>query len=328
MGYLRNRVITYVVIWFIALNLDFLIPRIAPGNAAEILANGGRLPQVQVHELLIRFGLQQPVFVQYVLFLKSIFLSFPPDFGFSYQYFPATVSDLFLSRLPSTALLIATGFVLGVAISYLAASVSSLRRGGKFEMGSLYASIALHGTPVYWIAMVLLWVFAVDIPLFPLYGQVGVGVGSGFGYVVSFLDHAILPIIAMTLATFGQWYLLLRGSTQQILQSDYIMAAKSRGLPDKTVARKYILRNSLLPVISLASLSLGNLISIAVLIESVFGYSGIGDLFVDGVVNRDYPVLEGSFFYVTTIVVVAALIGDIILQRMDPRLQTGVTVQY
>ena len=328
MGYLRNRVITYIVIWFIALNLDFLSPRIAPGNAAEILANGGRLPQVQVHELLIRFGLQQPVFVQYILFLKSIFLSFPPDFGFSYQYFPATVSNLFLSRLPSTALLIVSGFALGVAISYLAASFSSLRRGGKFEMGSLYTSIALHGTPVYWIAMVLLWVFAVDLPLFPLYGQVGVGVGSGLGYVASFLDHAILPIIAMTLATFGQWYLLLRGSTQQILQSDYIMAAKSRGLPDKTVARKYILRNSLLPVISLASLSLGNLISIAVLIESVFGYSGIGDLFVDGVVNRDYPVLEGSFFYVTTIVVIAALIGDIILQRMDPRLQTGVTVQY
>ncbi len=328
MGYLRSRLITYIIIWFVALNLDFLIPRIAPGNAAEILANGGRLPLVQVHELAVRFGLLQPVYVQYVLFLKSIFLSFPPDFGFSYQYYPATVSDLFLSRLPATALLIGTGLALGIAISYLAASVSSLRRGGKFEMGSLYTSIALHGTPVYWIAMVLLWVFAVDIPLFPLYGQVGVGVGSGSSYVLSFLYHAILPVCAMTLATFGQWYLLLRGSMQQILQSDYIMAAKSRGLPDKTVARKYILRNSLLPVISLVSLYLGNLISIAVLVESVFGYSGIGDLFVDGVVNRDYPVLEGSFFYVTTIVVVAAFIGDIILQRMDPRLQTGVTVQY
>ncbi|MFI5419672.1 MAG: hypothetical protein ACHQ1H_01760, partial [Nitrososphaerales archaeon] len=187
MGYLRSRLITYIIIWFVALNLDFLIPRIAPGNAAEILANGGRLPLVQVHELAVRFGLLQPVYVQYVLFLKSIFLSFPPDFGFSYQYYPATVSGLFLTRLPATALLIGTGLALGIAISYLAASVSSLRRGGKFEMGSLYTSIALHGTPVYWIAMVLLWVFAVDIPLFPLYGQVGVGVGSGSDYVLSFL---------------------------------------------------------------------------------------------------------------------------------------------
>jgi peptide/nickel transport system permease protein len=328
LGYLRGRIITYIIIWFIALNLDFLIPRLAPGNAAEILANGGRLPQAQVHDLLIRFGLDKPVYVQYVLFLKSIFLSFPPDFGFSYQYYPATVSSLFLSRLPSTALLIGCGLTFGIVISYLAASVSSLRRGGKFEMGSLYTSLALHGTPVYWIAMVLLWIFAVEIPLFPLYGQVGVGVSSGIGYALSFLHHAVLPIIAMTLATFGQWYLLLRGSTQQILQSDYIMAAKSRGLPDRIVARKYILRNSLLPVISLVSLYLGNLISIAVLIESVFGYSGIGDLFVDGVVNRDYPVLEGSFFYVIAIVVIAAVVGDIILQRMDPRLQSGVTVQY
>jgi peptide/nickel transport system permease protein len=328
LGYLRGRIITYIILWFIALNLDFLIPRLAPGTAAEILANGGRLPQAQVHDLLIRFGLDKPVYVQYILFLKSIFLSFPPNFGFSYQYFPASVSNIFLARLPATALLIACGLTFGIVLSYLAASRSSLRRGGKFEMGSLYTSIALYGTPVYWVAMVLLWIFAVDLPLFPLYGEVGVGVGSGLGYALSFLHHAILPIVTMTLATFGQWYLLLRGSTQQILQSDYILAAKSRGLPDKTIARKYILRNSLLPVVSLVSLYLGNLISIAVVIESVFGYSGIGDLFVDGVVNRDYPVLEGSFFYVTTIVVIAAVIGDIILQRMDPRLQSGVTVQY
>ena len=116
MGYLRGRMITYVIIWFVAINLDFLIPRIAPGNAAEILANGGRLPLVQVHDLQVRFGLLQPVYVQYFLFLKSIFLSFPPDFGFSYQYFPASVSNLFFERLPATALLIGSGLALGIII--------------------------------------------------------------------------------------------------------------------------------------------------------------------------------------------------------------------
>jgi peptide/nickel transport system permease protein len=319
--YLRSRIITYVIIWFVALNLDFVLPRVAPGNAAEILANGGRLPVLQVHELEVRFGLLQPVYVQYVLFLKSIFLSFPPDFGFSYQYYPASVSSLFFTRLPATTFLIGSSLALAILISYFAASFASTRRGGKFEMGSLYTSIALHATPVYWIAMVLLWIFAVDIPLFPLYGQVSATATPGLDYLASFAWHAVLPIIAMTAASFGQWFLLLRGSAQQILQSDYILAAKSRGLPDSVIARRYILRNSLLPVISLVSLYLGNLISIAVLIESVFGYSGIGDLFVDGVVNRDYPVLEGSFFYVTTIVIIAGIVGDILLQQMDPRLK-------
>ncbi len=320
MGYLRNRIITYAIIWFIALNFDFILPRIAPGNAAEILANGGRLPALQVQQLEQRFGLLQPVTVQYLLFLKGVFLNFPPDFGFSYQYFPASVSQLFFQRLPDTAFLIVIGLALAMTLSYLAASISSLRRGGKFEMGTLYTSVALQGTPVYWFSMVLLWIFAVSLKLLPISGQVDASL-EGFNYMLSFLEHSILPMSVMTIATFGQWYLLLRGSSQQILQSDYILAAKSRGLSEETIARRYVLRNSLLPVISLASLFLGNMISIAVLVETVFGYSGVGDLFVDGVINRDYPVLEGSFFYVTTIVIIGAVIGEIVLQRLDPRIK-------
>ena len=316
---------TYIGVWFVTLNLAFFIPRFAPGNAADILAGSGKLPQETVKLLTVEFGLNQSLFTQYILFLKGTLLTFPPNFGFSFQYFPNSVSSIILQRLPASIFLMAVSFALAIAISYGAAVLSSQRRGGKFELGALYSSLLFHATPVFWTALILLWIFGVDLKLFPIYGIISATVTGGLDSIISLLWHSILPIAAMTSAIFGQIYLLLRGSTQQILKSDYVTAAKTRGLKDRIVATRYILRNSLLPVVSLLAFSLGSLVSISVLIESVFGFAGVGDLFVDAVFNRDYPVLEGGFFYVTLFVIIGGLIGDIILARLDPRIRQGVT---
>ncbi|MHB8700110.1 MAG: ABC transporter permease [Nitrososphaerales archaeon] len=320
MGYLRNRIITYALVWFVVVNLAFVIPRLAPGTPAEVLANNGRLPAQTVILLTHRFGLDKPLLTQYILYLKNIFLVFPPNFGYSFQYFPQTATGMFFSRLPATLLLMAVSFILAFFISYIATALSSTRRGGKFEGGALYSSILFHSTPAFWTSMVLLWIFAVFVHFFPLYGLVS-PTATGFAYVTSLLWHLVLPTTALTITLFGQIYLLLRGSTQQVLGSDYVKAAVGRGLRDRIVATKYILRNSLLPVVSLFSFSFGELISIIILIESVFGYAGVGDLFVDAVFNRDYPVLEAGFFYATTIVIIMGLFGDILLARLDPRVK-------
>jgi peptide/nickel transport system permease protein len=318
--YLRNRIITYVAVWLVALNLAFIIPRLAPGTAAEILANNGRLPAETVALLTHRFGLDKPVGVQYILYLKSIFLTFPPDFGFSFQYYPQSATSMFFQRLPASLLLMAVSFSLAFLMSYFATAFTAMRRGGKFEAGALYSSILFHSTPAFWTSMVLISVFAVSIKLFPLYGLVD-PTATGLNYVLNLIWHLVLPTVALTVTLFGQMYLLLRGSTQQVLGNDYVKAAIGRGLRQRIVATKYILRNSLLPVVSLFSFSFGELISIIILIESVFGYFGIGDLFVDAVFNRDYPVLEASFFYATTIVIFLGLLGDILVARLDPRLK-------
>lgn len=320
MGYLRNRIITYVVVWFAVVNLAFAIPRLAPGTPAEILANGGRLPAVTVKLLDARFGLNAPLLVQYERYLQNVFLTFPPNFGYSFQYYPQSATGMFFSRLPASLLLMAVAFALAFALSYVATMFSSTRRGGKLETGSLYTSILFHSTPAFWTSMVLLWVFAVYLPWFPLFGIVS-PTAQGIGYVGSLIWHLVLPVVALAVTLFGQIYLLMRGSVQQVLGSDYVKAATGRGLRERIVASRYILRNSLLPVVSLFAFSFGELISIIVLIESVFGYAGIGDLFVDAVFNRDYPVLEAGFFYATTIVIFMGLFGDILLARLDPRLK-------
>jgi peptide/nickel transport system permease protein len=320
MGYLRNRVITYIVVWFVALNLSFFLPRLAPGNAAEILASPGKLPTVAVQELEVKFGLLDPLPTQYILFLKNTILTFPPNFGYSFQFYPVSVTGLFFQRVPVSALLMGTSLILAFVISYSLSMYTAMRRKSKTALSALYSSIVFYATPVFWVSMILLWIFAVDLRLFPVYGSVDVGVTDPIAYFFSLAWHMVLPVVAMTLIVFAQLYLLLRGSTQHILKSDFVTAAKSRGLKDRIVTQRYILRNSLLPVVSLLAFSLGTLVSISVLIETVFGFAGVGDSFVDAVFTRDYPVLQGDLFYLTTMVIIAGLVGDIVLRRLDPRL--------
>jgi len=309
------------VVFFAAINLDFFLPRFAPGNAAEIFASGTRLPSSEIALLTERFGLDKPLYIQYELFLKGIFANWPPDFGVSFQYYPYSVSYLIGVRIPWTLLLIAISLLLSFQISYLLAGFSTIKRGSKFEFGSLYGSIIFWSTPAFWIGMILIWVFAVWLGWLPVFGSIGFKPGSGLSYAYSVIIHLILPVLTLTAVIFGQNYFVLRGASQEVIKNDYVLAAKARGIKKSTIAFGYVIRNSLLPLVSLTGYSFASILSAVVLVEAVFGYTGIGDLIVDGILNRDYPVLEGSFFYMTLIVVIGGLIGDLLLLKLDPRLR-------
>lgn len=320
MDYIKRRILISAIVFFAAINIDFFLPRFVPGNAAQIFASGTRLPSAEIALLTQRFGLDKPMYVQYFLFLKSVF-SWPPDFGVSFQYYPYPVTYLIAVRLPWTLLLIALGLILAFQTSYLLAGLSSLRRGSKFEFASLYGSIVFWSTPAFWIGMILIWVFAVWLGWLPVFGSLGFNPGSGLSYVLDVIVHAVLPVVTLTAVIFGQNYFVLRGASQEVVKSDYVLAAKARGLKGSTIAFGYVIRNSLLPLVSLTGYSFASILSAVVLVETVFGYTGIGDLIVDGILNRDYPVLEGTFFFMTLIVVIGALIGDLILLKLDPRLR-------
>ncbi|MDH2900021.1 MAG: ABC transporter permease [archaeon] len=321
MNLLGRKIITSLIVFFVALNLDFFLPRFAPGNAAEIFASGTRVPQQAVILLEQRFGLNQPLSVQYVDYLKNVFLSWPPYFGVSYEFYPTPVSNLIASRIPWTLLLISVSLFASIMLGYFFAGWAASRRGGKFEHGSVYTSIALFSTPPFWIAMVLIWVLAVTLKWFPTYGNIDFNPGTGLNYDYSILIHAVLPIIALTLVTFGQNYLILRGAVQEVLKSDFVTAGKMRGFKTTTISFQYVVKNSLLPYVSLLGYGVSTMISAVIVIEFVFGYQGLGDLIVDAIINRDYPVVEGSFFYVTLIVIAFTLLGDFLLYNLDPRVK-------
>ncbi len=321
MDFIKRRIVTYIVILLIVVNLDFFLPRLAPGNPAQLFVSNSLNSQLQTQLITARFGLNQPLYVQYYDFLRNIFLTWPPDFGISFQYYPNTVWSLFVSRIGWTALLIGASIALSVLIAYFMARRSALSLGGKSDTGFLYGSISFQTIPIYWVGMILLWVFGFELKWFPTFGNVNTEVSSSLDYWASALYHSVLPLVAMTLSVFGQNYLILRGSVQEVLKSDFVTSAKTRGLRDQVISSTYILRSSLLPLVSVLSFSIASLISRDVLVEAVFGYNGVGDLLVDGVVNHDYPVLEGTLFLLTLIIIVGGLIGDLILVRLDPRLR-------
>ncbi|MHB8566183.1 MAG: ABC transporter permease [Nitrososphaerales archaeon] len=322
MNYIIRRILISIGILLIVVNLDFILPRLVPGNAAELDTSGGIGQVNQISILESRYGLNKPILDQYYIYMHGIFASWPPNLGTSFQYFPEQVSTLIAGRIGWTLLLIFTSFALSIIIVYYMAATTSTRRGGKFEITSLYFSISTHAIPIYWFALVMLWAFAVASGWFPVFGSVDPNLTFGTSaYFASVIWHSVLPVVALTLSLIGENYLVLRGSMQEVLQSDYVIAAKSRGLKARIIATRYILRNSLLPLVSILTFSLSGLISRVVLVEVVFGYPGLGDLIVDAILNHDYPVLEGAFFVLTLMVVVGGLIGDILLVRLDPKLR-------
>jgi peptide/nickel transport system permease protein len=324
MGYLRRKILTYIAVIIFVFNFDFFLPRIAPGNAAELLA-GGSFTEAKIALATARFGLNQPLYVQYETYVKNVLFTWPPNLGLSFQYYPTPVFGLFMNRVGWTLLLIVTSLILSIVISYVMAGISSLRRGGKAELGFLYSSILTQAMPIFWTGLVLVWVFSVDLHWLPDFGN-GSNLHSGLGWYESVTLHAILPVVTMTVSILGQNYILLRGTAQEVLRSDYILAARTRGLRDRTIATAYILRNSLLPLVSILAFSFAGLVSRVVLVEAIFGYNGVGDLVTDAVVNHDYPVLEGTLLLVTLMIVLGGLIGDLLLVRLDPRLQAAATV--
>jgi peptide/nickel transport system permease protein len=322
MNFIRKRILIYCLVLFFVLNLEFILPRLAQGSAAAILAGGNRMAPDAQQLIIARFGLDKPLYVQYFLFLKGVF-SWPPDFGQSYAFYPQSVTTLFLQRLPWTLLLIISSLTLSILISTSLITYLALRRGGKFELGFLYSTVSLQGIPVYWVSMVLVWVFGSKLGWFPSFGSVAFNPGTGLSYIGSVLQHAALPIIAMTGVLVAYQNLVLRGAMQEVLKSDYVLASKTRGLKNRTISRTYILRNSLLPYVSQLSFFWAQAIGVVILIEAVFGYNGVGDLIVDGIFNRDFPVVNGSLFFVSILAIAGGLVGDLILLRLDPRLKTG-----
>src|SRR5487761_49424 len=320
MNFILKRIVISLIVFFVAINLDFFLPRFIPGNAADVFT-GKALGAAEYNLVVARLGLNLPLAQQYGHFLQAIFFNWPPFFGFSFQYYPQTVSALILSRVGWTMLLLVVSLVLAIGISFFVGALSVIRRGGKLEFSSLYAAVLCWSTPAFFLGLALIWIFGVVINILPQFGTVGFGLTGGVNYYLSIIQHAILPIVTMTSVIYGQSFIILRGATLQVLGSDYITAARARGIRESTIAFKYVLRNSLLPLVSLTGYAVAYVISVLVVVEFVFSYGGLGDLMVDAIINRDYPVVEGTFFYITLIVIILAFVGDILLLKLDPTLK-------
>ncbi|MEW2633751.1 ABC transporter permease [Streptomyces sp. NPDC048389] len=304
--------------------------RLPGGPASAIL--GERATEAEVARINRALGLDQPVYVQYWRFLKRIF---ELDLGTSVQT-GRPVWDEFTTRFPATVelsvLAIILAVVVGIPLGYLAAK----HRGGWLDVASVSGSLIGICIPVFFLALILKGVFAVNLGLFPTFGRLDTGMNAtdvtGFavldGLLTGELDasldaihHLILPAVALSSIPLAVIVRMTRASVLEVLGEDYVRTAESKGLEKKVVRGRHVLRNALLPVITAVGLLTGSLLSGAVLTESVFSFNGIGNFIRTSIDARDYPVLVGFILFIAMVYVLINLLVDLAYSIIDPRVR-------
>lgn len=291
--------------------VTFGLVRLAPGDPVTIVLGGRRVDPATAEQLRIQFGLVGDPFSQYVAWLGR---ALQGDLGDSYRL-RQDVLELIADRLPLTLELIVLSILLAVAIAIPLGVIQAHRRDTAVDYGgSLFALVGLS-SPVYFTAIVGVLVFAVWLDWLPPFG-------SGKDPVDQ-LRHLILPAGALALGTIALTSRMTRSAMLEALASDYIEAARAKGLPQRTILIKHALRNALIPVVTVTSLQIGFLLVGSVLVETTLGLGGLGSLITDAIQNRDYPVIQASVLLLAIAFSVLNLLTDLLYGLIDPRIRYG-----
>lgn len=317
--WLINRGISSLLVFVAALVINFAIPRLMPGNPVDLFSGGVKLSREARQAIVERFGLDAPLWEQFQKYLVN---AFQGDFGLSFFYYPQPVLDVVMDALPWTLLILITSMVFQVIIGYWLGVTAAWKAGSKTDAALQAVSLFLFSTPLFWVAMVLLYVFGYQLGWFPLGGAytIGESYDTLFEQIRDIARHAILPVISLVIAQYATYQLILRNSMVAVLKEQYILTAEAKGLSRSRVKHRHAARNALLPMITFLSLSFAVSLGGSVFVETVFSYPGIGKLIFDSVMSRDYPLLQGCFFLFSLVVIVANIFVDIMYRFLDPRI--------
>jgi len=320
--------ITFFVTLWLALTLNFIIPRLNQRNPIEnqlreLELTYGAMPNVDVEEIVSyyqsKLGLDRDLFTQYVSYLISV-ITF--DFGYSYAAFPARVLDLIMMYLPYSMALLASIVIISWSAGIVVGVILGFKRGTKLDGILSSAFLFLNRMPFYILALLLIYFLAYVFPLFPMSGTYAIHLEPEFSlpFISSLLYHSFLPALSMILVSFGGWMIMMRSTVVNILEHDYLTLAKAKGLKKLTILKRYILRNALLPQVAGLGVALGNVVGGSMVVETLFAYRGLGTLTAWAVNSGDLFVIQGVFFLQTTAVLVANLIVDFLYPMIDPRI--------
>ena len=317
-SYIAKRLVFAAVTIFIIMTLNFIIFRLMPGDPISMIADVIRLRPEQVRRLYELFGLDKPLWDQYVQYVVQTLQGF---YGYSF-YTQRPVAQDILERLPNTLLLVGTATVLSIVIGVVVGIVAAARRGSAVDISAISFGFLGNSVPVFWLGLILLLVFGVNLRWFPLRGTTSVPApADSLGLVVDIMWHMTLPTLALVIILFGGYALVMRAAMIDVLTEDYITLARAKGLDERTVLYKHALRNAMLPMVTVIALAFGFLLSGALLTETVFSWYGLGRYIWDAILKQDYPSLQGIFFIISVMVVAANLIADIIYGVLDPRVR-------
>ncbi|CAM3666164.1 ABC transporter permease [Polaromonas hydrogenivorans] len=316
--FLRRLVQGFATLLLIAV-MNFMLIHAAPGDPATVLAGeSGSADEQFLQELRQRFDLDRPLPQQLLSYLGRLAQG---DLGDSYRQ-QAPVIDLIMDRLPATLLLTISAFVLSLLFGVTLGAWAS-RHVGKWQDTLITTfSMLFYATPLYWVALMAVLVFSVQLGWLPGFGFETVGAGySGLARGLDIAQHLVLPTLVLALFYMAIYARMTRASMLEVAHQDFVKTARAKGLSEGRVLRSHILRNALLPVVTLAGMQAGAMVGGAVLIETVFAWPGIGRLLFEALAQRDYALLLGTFLVTASIAVLFNLLTDVVYTLVDPRIE-------
>ena len=317
--YVIKRVFFALMTVFVAVTINFLLFRALPGSA---VANFSRAPHASPElkaTLTHEFGLDQPLWKQYVLYLNQ--LVFHRNMGVSFADNQPVTGEL-AGKLGNTIGMVTVGTVLAIVIGVITGFVSAWRRSGAVDAVSTNTAIVFYALPTQFIGMMLIFLFAKYLPTAGMRNEVNnfFSGGNTWSSITDVASHMVLPALTLALTLFGEYTLVVRSSMLETLGEDYVLTARAKGLPQRRIVISHALRNAMLPIATLVALSLGFIVAGAILVEIVFSWPGIGQAVYEAVATRDYPMLQGAFLILTLSVVFFNFIADLIYFKLDPRI--------
>jgi peptide/nickel transport system permease protein len=322
MRFLARRVGFLLVALWAALTVNFFIPRLMPGNPAEAMMARfhGHINPDALHALEVAFGIKthQNLLVTYFEYLGN---TLQGNFGVSLSNFPNSVSSVIMRALPWSLGLVGLTTVIGFIIGTAVGAVAAWRRGGLLDSVLPPVFIVISAFPYFWIGLLSIWLFSLTLGWFPLLGgytETATPVWS-LSFVLDILDHSILPAFTILITSIGGWILTMRNNMITVIADDYVKMARAKGLRPRRILWQYAGRNALLPNLTGFAMSLGFVISGAILVEYVYNYPGVGFMLLQAVENEDFPLMQALFLLITVAVLVAIFLSDVATAVLDPR---------
>lgn len=314
----RGRFLQYLIVLVVAITLNFLLPRLMPGNPLALLAgvDVGLLKPEERAEVLERVGLDRPLYRQYLDYWGDLLRG---DFGYSYRQ-KRPITELLVTTLPWTLLLAGSSLVVSASVGIMLGALSAWRRGSLLDVGLLWSMIAVNSLPSFWLGMLLVSVVSVQWGVLPSFGAVTPASGyRDWQQTNDIIRHAILPVLTLAMVSIPNIYITMRYTMLGVLGEEFIRTARAKGLREPTVLFRHVTRNALAPVATVLALRLGAAFGGAVVIETVFSYPGLGRLSFEAVSGRDYPVMQAAFLLFTLAVLLSNLLADLLYPLLDPR---------
>ena len=305
---------------YIIATVNFVLFRVLPGDPLRLLARSGKLTADAIARLRATFGLDQPLGVQYLIYLKNVMTG---QFGYSVT-FRRPVMDIISERLMNTLILLAAATVVVIVIGIGLGIIAGMRRGSKTDKILVVTSMVGWSLPTFWTGLMLIIVFGVFLQVLPIAGisTPGAYYASSLAVLKDYASHLVLPTVALVIVDMAQFFLITRNTLVDVLTEDYVLTAKAKGLAPVRMLWRHAMPNAMLPIITTLTLYVSLVIGGAIQVETVFSYPGMGMLMYDAVLRRDYPILEASFFLLATVTILSNFLSDVLYRVVDPRVKS------